>query len=96
MLLHHEAPQLDLSVLHERIAVTLEEAQRCCSQLAHQGLFVGLCAGANACAAWKLAERGHFHTIVTILPDVAQPVSIRPPHRASDHAGQSRALDEAG
>ena len=60
----------DPSVMHERLRVSTEEAQRRARALAVEaGLFVGTSAGAAYAACLRVAERLERGTIVTILPD---------------------------
>jgi len=60
---------LDVSLVDERIRVTLDEALAECRLLAHEGLFVGPSSGAFVHGVLKLAASGRFRTIVTVLSD---------------------------
>lgn len=63
------APILDVDVMHERVAVTDEEAFEGARALAcDHGLFVGLSSGANYVAAQKLAQQG-YKCIVGVFGD---------------------------
>lgn len=63
---------LDLSLIDERIPVTLDDALALCRQLAAEGLFVGPSSGAFVHGALRLAARGRFRTIVTVLSDTGE------------------------
>jgi len=63
---------LDASLIDERIAVTLDEAVAMCRRLAQEGLFVGPSSGAFVAGALRLAARGRFRTIVTVLSDTGE------------------------
>ncbi len=63
---------LDQSLIHERIPVTVEEALAVCRRLAREGLHVGPSSGAFVYGALKLAATGKYRTIVTVLPDTGE------------------------
>jgi cysteine synthase B len=82
---------LDASLIDERIAVTLDEAVAMCLQLAQEGLFVGPSSGAFVAGALRLAARGRFRTIVTVLSDTGERYSSTGMWRAVTTAACSRA-----
>jgi S-sulfo-L-cysteine synthase (O-acetyl-L-serine-dependent) len=63
---------LDHSLIDERMELTLDEAAEFSAKLAKEGLFVGPSSGAYVCAALRLAERGEYPIIVTILNDTGE------------------------
>lgn len=63
---------LDEALIDERIPVTLDEALAACRELTEQGLFVGPSSGAFVFGALRLAARGRFRTIVTVLNDTGE------------------------
>jgi S-sulfo-L-cysteine synthase (O-acetyl-L-serine-dependent) len=64
--------QLDLSLIDERIGVSVDEALAMSRRLALHGLFVGPSSGAFVHAALKLAATGRYRTIVTVLSDTGE------------------------
>lgn len=63
---------LDEALIDERIPVTLDESLAMCHRLTRQGLFVGPSSGAYVHGALKLAARGKFRVIVTLLNDTGE------------------------
>ncbi len=60
---------LDESIIDERTAISSEVGLTMCRRLARQGLFAGPSSGACVAAALRLASRGTFATVVTVLSD---------------------------
>lgn len=65
-------PILDLSLIDQRLPVTLDQALVACRLLAREGIFAGPSSGAYVHAALALAGTGRFRTIVTILSDTGE------------------------
>lgn len=63
---------LDESLIDERIPVSLDQAVAMCKRLVALGLFVGPSSGAFVHAALRLAARGGYRTIATILSDTGE------------------------
>lgn len=63
---------LDLSIVDERVPVTLDEGLEMCAALASKGLFVGPSSGAYVHAAIQLARAGRYRTVVTVLNDTGE------------------------
>jgi cysteine synthase B len=63
---------LDLSLIQERVPVTLDQALLVCRDLVREGLFVGPSSGAYVYAALKVAASGRFAHIVTVLSDTGE------------------------
>ena len=62
---------LDVALLDEIVTVKDEDAVSAAKALAERGLTAGISAGANLCAALRLAEQFPDKTVVTVLPDSA-------------------------
>ena len=60
---------LDMSLIDQRIDVTLDQAVQRCRELARQGIYVGPSSGAYLHAALELSAGGEFEVIVTIFSD---------------------------
>ncbi len=60
---------LDDDLIDERFVVSLDEGLQLCHRLARSGLFVGPSSGACVSAAQRIAARGDFATVVTVLSD---------------------------
>lgn len=63
---------LDLTLIDERVDVTLDQGLAACSWLARQGWFVGPSSGAYVHAAVELARSGRYATVVTLLNDTGE------------------------
>ncbi|MBI2316288.1 MAG: PLP-dependent cysteine synthase family protein [Betaproteobacteria bacterium] len=63
---------LDVSLIDERIEVSLDEAVAMCKRLTRFGLFVGPSSGAFVHAAIEIARRGKHSLIVTVLSDTGE------------------------
>ena len=62
---------LDVSLPDEIVTVTDEDAVSAAKALAERGFPAGISAGANLCAALRLAAQYPDKTVVTVLPDSA-------------------------
>ena len=60
---------LDEGVIDERTVLDAEEALDFCRRLADRGLFVGPSSGACVAAALRVAGRGTYATVITVLSD---------------------------
>ncbi|MCZ6777560.1 MAG: PLP-dependent cysteine synthase family protein [Acidobacteria bacterium] len=60
---------LDESIIDERTVMGSEPSLILCRRLASRGLFAGPSSGANVAAALRIAGRGDFSTVVTVLSD---------------------------
>lgn len=63
---------LAVSLIDQRIDVTLDQAVQRCHELARQGIYVGPSSGAYLHAALELSAGGEFEVIVTIFSDTGE------------------------